>query len=250
MYPSDECGMSITDIEAITTLCSKSLEVADQVTRHSLSCLVGHLLASTQSEMPSAPESSQKGNQDSGRGNDEALSSHTGSNGHKTMLSISEMLNLLSSQFNKLHVSRRVRVGVFDFYAALLSKLGSAFVESNYALVVGHFMTEIVSNPRNTTTRYDTLLIRHLVEIILRDLIGVRMLSEQGQIGAIQELSRSYLRRWPAMMPGQVSPIPSVLAIILRETAGLLKQLGNAPPPVQVCIALQADHSPVECSHY
>jgi hypothetical protein len=43
------------------------------------------------------------------------------------------------------------------------------------------------------------------------------------------------LKRWPAMMPGQVPPCPSVLAIALREIAGLMKQLGNSPPPVQVC---------------
>jgi hypothetical protein len=78
------------------------------------------------------------------------------------------------------------------------------------------------------------LLIRTLVRIILRDLVGVWKLSEQGQIAAIQELANSYPKRWPAIMPGQVSPNSSVL-IAFREVAGLLQQLGNAPPPVQVC---------------
>ena len=35
--------------------------------------------------------------------------------------------------------------------------------------------------------------------------------------------------RWPAMMPGQVAPPTSVLVVALREVAGLLQQLGNAP---------------------
>jgi hypothetical protein len=48
------------------------------------------------------------------------------------------------------------------------------------------------------------------------------MLSEQGQISAIQELANAYLKRWPAMMPGQVAP--SVLVFTLREVAGLLQQ--------------------------
>jgi HEAT repeat-containing protein 5 len=109
-------------------------------------------------------------------------------------------------------------------------------VESNYGAIVGHFMTEIISNSRNSSTRYEALLVRKLVEIILRDLVGVRMLGEQAQIAAIQELSRSYLKRWPAIMPGQVSPTTLVLAIILQETAGLLQQLGNTPPPVQVSL--------------
>jgi HEAT repeat-containing protein 5 len=59
------------------------------------------------------------------------------------------------------------------------------------------------------------------------------MLSEQRQISGIQELANAYLKRWPAMMAGQVAPT-SVFVFTLREVAGLLQQLGNAPPPVQV----------------
>ena len=76
--------------------------------------------------------------------------------------------------------------------------------------------------------------VRTLVGLLLRDLVGVRMLGEQAQISAIQELSKAYLKRWPAMMPGQTAPNPLVLTIALREVAGLLQQLGNAPSTVQV----------------
>lgn len=80
------------------------------------------------------------------------------------------------------------------------------------------------------------LLIRTLVGIILRDLIGVRMLGEQGQIGAIRELSTAYIKRWPAVMPGQTAPTSSAL-VVLREVVRLLKQLGNTPPPGQDTLA-------------
>ena len=40
------------------------------------------------------------------------------------------------------------------------------------------------------------------------------------------------------MMPGQVASPSSVLVFTLREVAGLLQQLGNAPPPVQVYFIL------------
>ena len=81
---------------------------------------------------------------------------------------------------------------------------------------------EIVLNPRSGNSRYDMLFVRSLVGILLQDLIGVRMLSEQGQIFAIQELANAYLKRWPAMMPGQVAPPTSVLIFTLGEVAGLL----------------------------
>jgi hypothetical protein len=235
MHDPPDGNLTITEIESVVSLCCKGLETADHLTRQSLSHLVGHLLAATQlKRFTPDPESSQKGKQDL-RGDEESLPSQTASE-PRTMLTPEDMFVQLSAQFNKPSTSRRVRVGIFDFYAALLNKLGSSFVESNYPLIVAHFMTEIVFNTRSTNTLYEKLLVRNLVEIILRDLIGVRMLSEQGQIAAIQELSRSFLKRWPAMMPGHIAPSPSVLVIILRETAGLLRQLGNAPPPVQVCL--------------
>lgn len=227
--------MTVSDVDAIVSLCTKSLESADQVTRHSLSQLVGNVLASTQIERTSSTsDSTPKGKNGQGGGDGDSSSpTHAASEQTKTMLTPAEMFAQLSAQFNKANLSRKTRIGIFDFYAVLLSKLDSSFVETHYALIATHLMNEIISSPRNST-RYETLLARHLVGILLRDLIGVRVLSEQGQIGAIQELSNSYLKRWPAMMPGQVAPSSSVLVIVLREVAGLLQQLGNAPPPVQV----------------
>lgn len=229
-------NLAQNDVESIVNICTKSLETADQVTRHALSQLVGHMLSSTQIERISvAFDTPQKGKKDNDNDNGDASApAHVLAETKKAMFTPGEMLALLSAQFNKINISRKSRIGIFDFYAALLNKLGSNFAEVNYALIISHFMNDIISNPRNSTTRYETLMVRGLVEILLRDLIGVRMLSEQGQIGAIQELSKSYLKKWPAMMPGQTSPSPLVLAIVLKEVAGLLQQLGNAPPPVQV----------------
>jgi hypothetical protein len=235
MYSPGERVITVSDMESIISQCTKSLESADQATRHSLSQLVGHILAITQTERPPAPaETSTKGKKNESNDDNEMVSTTHTTTESTTILTLAEMFSQLSTPFNKPHTSRKTRVGIFDFYIALLTKLGTSFVEANYAVIVNHLMTEIVGNPRNSTTRYETLLVRNLVGIILRELVGVRMLSEQGQIGAIQELSKSYLKRWPAMMPGQVAPSSLVLSVALREVASLLQQLGNAPPPVQV----------------
>lgn len=233
MYTPGERAMSVSEIEMLIGLCTKSLEGADLVTRHSLARLVGHILAITQTTFATS-DISQKGKKDEGDKDDEMVSTSHASSEPKTLLTPLEMLAQLSVHFNKPNASRKTRIGICDFYFALLNQLGATFVETNYALLASHFMTEIVSNPRNSATRQETLLVRHLVCIILRDVVGVRMLSEQGQLAAIQELSKSYLKRWPAMMPGQVEPSSLVLGIALKEVASLLQQLGNAPPPVQV----------------
>lgn len=241
-------------MEQILTACVKALESADQPTRRALSHLVAQILSLTQVErvVPVAEKKSVKRDQDATNEDDNANAEVT-----KPLLSPAEMLSLLSFHFNKLNVSRRTRIGIFDFYASTLTLLGTQFVEAQYPVIVKHFMTEIVSpshaRPSTSlaTTQYEVFLIRKLMGILLRDLIGTRLLGEQGQIEAIKELSGSYLRRWPALMPGQAAPSPNVLVIALKEVAGLLQQLGNAPPPVQVRVySLQRSCSPITKSTY
>lgn len=226
-------------MESIVNTCTKSLEGADQETLRSLARLVGHMLASTQTPRAAPPpDTSKKGKKDHNEEEADAIPPGSiATEAVKMILSPSEMLSHLSAQFNKPNASRKTRIGIFDFYHTLITTLGTTFVETNYALIVKHFFTEIVGVSRASSSRYESLMIRKLVGVILRDLIGVRLLSEQGQISAIQELSRSYLKKWPALMPGQIAPDPSVLVIALKEVAGLVQQLGNAPPPVQDALA-------------
>ncbi|THH16286.1 hypothetical protein EW146_g4324 [Bondarzewia mesenterica] len=239
MYSLGDNDWTATEIESVVTLCVRSLENADQLTRHSLAQLVGTVLSSSQAEVvPSTTESSKKGKKDKkDEEDDDPAPAVPPAERIKTILTLPEMLSQLSIHLNKPQTSHKTRIGIFDFYTALFIMLGAAFIESNYAVVVQHLISDVVMSARNQTTRYEVLLIRRLVGILLRDLIGVRMLSEQAQIGAIQELSSSYIKRWPALMPGQKEPSAHGLAIALREVAGLLQQLGNAPLPVQSALA-------------
>lgn len=240
MYPADDSTRLVSDVDSLVVTCTKSLEGADQLTRRSLAKFVAHILATTQVQRvvpaPEPPKKAKKGQNAPEDDEDAIPGMHIQAEEAKPVMTPQEMLAQLSVQFNKPQASKKTRVGIFDFYAALLTHLGCGWVETNYGLIVTHLMNEIVANPRNSTTRYETLLVRALVEVLLRDLVGVRMLGEQAQISAIQELSTVYLKRWPALMHGQTAPNPLCLVVALREVAGLLQQLGNAPPPVQVCL--------------
>ncbi|KAI0054064.1 clathrin-coated vesicle protein [Auriscalpium vulgare] len=233
MYPLPGTDWTASEIENVVSLCIKSLDSADQITRHALAQLVGLVLSSSQAHVVvPAPDASKKGAKKDGEDDDDPEPAATTAD-TKTLLTVSEMLQQLSQPLNKPITTHKTRIGIFDFYAALFTHLGSTFIESNYAVIVQHLMSEVVMNARSSTSRHEVLLIRRLVGILLRDLIAVRMLSEQAQIAAIQELSNAYLKRWPALMPGSSAPTGHVLAIVLKEVAGLLQQLGNAPPPVQ-----------------
>ncbi|KAH7108306.1 ARM repeat-containing protein [Auriculariales sp. MPI-PUGE-AT-0066] len=237
LYPADDGNRAISDVESIVQLCIRNLDGADQQTRRSLARLAGHMLASTQVERAAPAEVPKKGKKEEGDDNDVPVPVGIQTEGPKLIMPPTQMLQVLSLQFNKAVASRKTRIGIFDFYATLLLTLGSAWVESNYAVIARHFFTEVVTSMRSTSSRFEILTVRKLVSTLLRDLIAVRMLSEQGQIGAIRELSLAYVRKWPAVMPGQSSPNPLVLVIALREIAGLLQQLGSAPPPVQDVLA-------------
>jgi HEAT repeat-containing protein 5 len=245
MYPASEAQITAPEVESLITLCVKSLEGADQLTRRSLSRLVGHLLALTQQrttvvpvEAPKKPRKRDTKAGDAAEEEDDPPVAKVNPEDLKSMLTPVEMLQQLSAQYNKATSTRKIRIGIFDFYAAALSQLGVQFVEQHYITIIQHFLADLVTNTRSLSSRYEILLTRRLVGILLRELIGDRMLSEQAQIIAIQDLSSTYLRKWPALMPGQVAPLSQVLTIVLKEVGGLLEQLGNAPPPVQVCARL------------
>ncbi|WWD08143.1 hypothetical protein V865_006254 [Kwoniella europaea PYCC6329] len=225
-------------IDLVTPLVLKSLEGADYLTRRSLSRLLAHFLAASQ--VPGsgvAPaEPSKKGSAKEGEDNSNeptVMTSAAQDKSSKTLLNTQEMLKYLSVPYNKPHTPRRLRNAIIDVYATLFTFLGGDYVEAHYAEIVKHMMDEIVIFQRGQSSRYDTLSTRDSVILLLRDLIGVRLLSEPGQVSAIRELTNSYLKKWqPTPLPGQPKMNNQVLIIALREIAGLLEQLGNAPPSI------------------
>ena len=229
----------MTEVEAFINLCVKSLDASDRSTRRHLASLAGRILASTQEDREvSQDETLKKGKVQSEDKDQITSSSINPSENRSCLLTPTEMFHQLSTHLNKGFVGNKMVVGLCEMYASLLLFLGPEYAEKNYATIVAHLITEFIANSRNASTRQDGPLVRALVGALLRDLIGVRLLSEQGQIMAIQELSGSYLRRWPALMPGQSEPSAFTLTVALIEVAGLLRQLGNSPPPVQVSFSL------------
>ena len=184
MYPADDSTRLVSDVDSLVVTCTKSLEGADQLTRRSLAKFVAHILATTQVQRvvpaPEPPKKVKKGQNAPEDDEDAIPGMHIQTEEAKPVMTPQEMLAQLSVQFNKPQASKKTRVGIFDFYAALLTHLGSGWVETNYGLIVTHLMNEIVANPRNSTTRYETLLVRALVEVLLRDLVGVLSSNQAG----------------------------------------------------------------------
>ena len=171
----DPVLLTLAELDSIISQSIKSLDVADQVTRHSHAQLVGYILASTQIErvvptQEALPKLSKKDlNQDVM--DDDVDENNVTAEVVKPMLTPQEMLVHLSTHFNKPNVSRRTRIGIFDFYAALFTKLGAGFCETNFSLIVSHLLSEVISSPRfinynpnvaASVMRYERLLVRSL----------------------------------------------------------------------------------------
>lgn len=229
-------------LDSVAPLVYKSLEQADYLTRRSLSRLLAHLLAATQQAGSGVVQDTAKkgakqgGEEDANEPNviTSAAEDRTG----RALFTTTEMLKYLSLTYNKPGSTRKLRNAIIDIYATLLTSLGTSYVEARYGEIVRNIFEGLVLPERGHSTRYETLATRDAVGLLLRDLIGVRLLSEAGQVGAIRELANSYIKKWsPTPLPGQAGVHKHVLVIVLRELAGLLEQLGNAPASILELLA-------------
>lgn len=231
---------TLPEIESIIGLVIKSLDRADHPTRRAFSRLIAHLLAYTQDAVSMAPPPTDRKGKKTAASEDQddpvTIVTSAADTSTKTLLTVQAMLKQLSSAFNRLGTARRARIAVFDIYATLFAKLGVTFAESHYGEIVDHFVTEIIDHNRNKANRHEANLTRELVGIVLREVIAVRLLSEQGQGMAVRELADRYIKKWPVLLPGQTAPSKLALLVVLREVAELLRQLGTAAPVIQDAI--------------
>jgi hypothetical protein len=142
------------------------------------------------------------------------------------------MFDQLAFPFLRTGTTKRARGAILDVYATVLEALGAEWVQSHYETVLKHLLDDIPNHARGTSTRAEVLSVRISVGLILRKVVGERMLGESAQVGAIQEISSCILKKYPVLMPGQHPPSKYSLVLALNETAGLLTQLGSAPPQV------------------
>ncbi|KIR34945.1 clathrin-coated vesicle protein [Cryptococcus deuterogattii MMRL2647] len=221
-------------LDMVAPISFKSLETADHLTRREFSRMLAHFLAATQ--VPGSgvvPELSRKSKTETEEqsGEPTVMTSAAEDRTSKTLFTTQEMLKYLSTPYNKPQSPRKLRNAIIDVYTTLFTTLGGEYVEARYGEIVKHIMDEIVLPQRGG--RYEVLMTRQVTKILLRDLIGERLLSEPGQVSAIRELTVNYLKRWqPTLLPGQPRMNKNVLIIVLREIAGLLEQLGNAPAQI------------------
>ncbi|CAI2166927.1 889_t:CDS:10 [Funneliformis geosporum] len=244
-YTHQQYPISANELDNLLNQMVKLLDGSNQTIRRSVSSYIATLLAGTQNEVDflatttsssssknkSSTTSNNSSSQTSGGGSP-TLSSQQDSSSAKVILSVEEMLTHLSTIYNKQSTTKEMRAAIIESYSALFLQLGTKYVELNYSFIAQHLLKDLVSHPRNSSSRYEALNVREHCELLLRDVIGTRLLSEQGQVTAVRELANGWLKQWPALMTNQVEPSKLSLVCAVNEISGLLLDLGGAASTV------------------
>ncbi|KAF9293013.1 hypothetical protein BGZ88_005891 [Linnemannia elongata] len=233
------------ELEVSTTLFIRAMDESTFEIRKSVATLIATLLYSKFQGEENLTMAGAQSPPPTGPGGKPATGNET------FTLDVNELLSHLSAAYNKPNTSREVRAGLSETYAALLIMLGPSVVERHYGTILKHLLTELVSNPKNTGSRFEILTVREHVEYLLRGVIGARLLSESGQIASIRELVGSWLKMWPAVMPGDIEPSEYALISALNETSAFgSRRCRQFHPGHSDVVAYQLGLSPFSCGPY
>ncbi|KAK0389422.1 hypothetical protein NLU13_2997 [Sarocladium strictum] len=143
-------------------------------------------------------------------------------------LSLMEMMKILATQFVKLSTSNKSRAAIGLCYCTLFRKLGEKKVESNYLKIVESLTTDLLGQSSLSNNRYRLLMTRKIVDTILQEVIGRKVLGESGQVSAAKTLINNILKNYPQALTERPEPSKPMLIATLNTVASLIRSLGSA----------------------
>ncbi|KAF6827022.1 hypothetical protein CMUS01_09180 [Colletotrichum musicola] len=143
-------------------------------------------------------------------------------------LSLSEILKILSTQYTKMPTSNKARAAIGVCYGKLLRKLGEKTVETNYLKILESLTIDLIGQPNIVNNRYRLLISRRIVDTILQDIIGKKILGESGQTAAAKLIINEILKNYPQALVERSEPTKHTLIAALGAIASLIECLGSA----------------------
>lgn len=121
-------------------------------------------------------------------------------------LTIPDMLKLLSTQYVKSSASNKARTAIGVCYGKLFRHLGENLVQANYLRIVESFAVDILGHSNVNNNRHRLLLSRKIIDTIVQDVIGRKILGESGQVKVAELLINNILKNYPQPWPRDLSP--------------------------------------------
>ncbi|RCI09921.1 hypothetical protein L249_8394 [Ophiocordyceps polyrhachis-furcata BCC 54312] len=143
-------------------------------------------------------------------------------------LTLPDMMKLLSSHYVKSSTSNRARAAIGVCYARLFRRLGEKVVSTSYLTIVESLAVDILGHGTVSNNRFRLLMSRRIVETILQDVIGRRILGESGQMSAAKSLINNIFKNYPQALAERPEPSKQTLIVALGAVASLIDSLGSA----------------------
>ncbi|EFW98758.1 heat repeat protein [Grosmannia clavigera kw1407] len=153
----------------------------------------------------------------------------SGGRGHNVLsLSLNEMLKTLSTHYVRLSTTNRARAAIGVCYGRVLQRLGEKAVEQSYLQIMDSLTVEVLGHGNIANNRYRLLTARRMVDTIVQEVVGRRILSEAGQMAAAKALVDEILRHYPAVTRERTEPSKQTLVASLGALSALIEALGSA----------------------
>lgn len=151
-----------------------------------------------------------------------------GKKSQELVLSLHDLLKTLSTQYVRMSTTNRARAAIGVCYGRVVKRLGEKFVETNYTRIVEHLTVDILGSQNIINNRYRLLISRRIVDTILQDVIGRRILGESGQMAAARSMTNEILKNYPEVIRERPEPTKYTLIASLGAVASLINSLGSA----------------------
>lgn len=143
-------------------------------------------------------------------------------------LPLADMLKTLSTHYVRLSTTNRARAAIGICYGRVLQRLGEKAVELNYLRIIENLSVDLLGHANIANNRYRLLVSRRIVDTIVQDIVGRRILSEAGQIAVSKALVNEILKNYPQVIKERPEPSKHTLVVTLGALASLIASLGSA----------------------
>ncbi|KAF4473394.1 omega-conotoxin-sensitive calcium channel alpha-1 subunit rbB-I, partial [Fusarium agapanthi] len=130
-------------------------------------------------------------------------------------LSLTDILKNLASQYVKSAASNRIRAAIGVCYGKLFRRLGEKLVETNYLKIVESLAIDVLGHSTIANNRYRLLISRNIVDVVIQDVIGRKILGESGQISAAKSLINNIFKNYPQALAERPEPSKHTLIATL-----------------------------------
>lgn len=237
--------LNFGDYEKLESVVFKTFDAASTSVRHAAADCLAEALVRGHSETGSAQGPSAKSKKTKpklkrvsthpgiGGGDDEILSQPAspapgGKRVQDLALSFAEILKLLANYYVRTSTSNRSRTAIGVCYGKVFRQLDEKLIESNYWKILQTFTVDILGQPSISNNRYRLLITRRIVDALMQEVIGRKILGESGQLVAARLLVNDVLKNYPQALTERPEPSKQTLVTALSTLSSLIEALGSA----------------------